>query len=71
VRQIPSDEFCGECPCLNDYLGYCQYYPNDHLQTDDVRPGQQYFRLSQCLRDKPQVLTEADREELWRYDEHR
>ncbi len=59
MNQIPNGEYCGECPCLEfiERVGYkCSLY---QLSID--HPNK---RLSQCLSDKPQILTEKGRKEL-------
>ena len=60
MRQIPSEgEFCGECHEFDNRTGECRLYgktvPHSHLAR----------RLLCCKTDKPQVMTEAERQALY------
>lgn len=63
MRQIPTGEFCEECPCQTDteplYCGAYDMYPK--------KVGyESWKRIPACLREKPQVLTEEDRMAIYR-----
>jgi hypothetical protein len=64
MRQIPtSGEWCGNCPMIPNETGYsddCSYY----VDTLEWKSGNGYLRLPQCLKERPQVLTEEERNAL-------
>jgi hypothetical protein len=65
MNQIPSEgEYCGRCPCRT--VNYCDAFVV-LLKYGHGDGGKWYQRCPQCLSDKPQILTEEEREILKSY----